>query len=122
MILFNLTTLHLWGRVLAKYPQAQALAYTDDGYIKGKMSVVLQVLTEFKHVLKEDTGLDLNISKTSVLPKDISQEGVFEDAQSFITSTSALAAVTGDITRGSFVPEELLSLGYLSTSVLYRNL
>jgi hypothetical protein len=80
------------------------------------------VLTDLKNVLKEDTGLDLNISKTSVVPKDISQEGVFEDAQSFITSTSALAALTGDITHGSFVLDGLLSLGYLSTPILYRNL
>ena len=30
MLVFNLTTLHLWGRTLAKYPQAPALAYADD--------------------------------------------------------------------------------------------
>ena len=30
-MLFNLTTLHLWGRTLAKYPQARAFAYADYG-------------------------------------------------------------------------------------------
>ena len=27
MLVFNLTTLHLWGRTLAKYPQDRTLAY-----------------------------------------------------------------------------------------------
>ena len=47
----------------------------DDGYIKTKLSVVFQVLTELKRVLKEDDDLDnkqnyleLNVTKTSVLP------------------------------------------------------
>jgi hypothetical protein len=41
MLIFNLTIHHLWGRVLAKYPQVRALEYTDDGYIKTKLSVAL---------------------------------------------------------------------------------
>ena len=36
MLVFNLTIHHLWGRVLEKFPE---VAYTDDGYIKGKLSV-----------------------------------------------------------------------------------
>jgi len=69
----NWTTLPKWGRTRAKYPQARALAYADDGYIKSKMSVALQVLADLKHVLKEDSGLDLNVSKTSILAQGISQ-------------------------------------------------
>ena len=34
MLIFNLTILHLWGRVPAKFPEARAIAYADDGYIK----------------------------------------------------------------------------------------
>ena len=49
------------------------IAYADDVYIKTKLSVEFQVLTELKCVLREDTGLDLNVSKTSVLPKGVSQ-------------------------------------------------
>jgi hypothetical protein len=30
MLIFNLTFHQLWGRVLAKYPQARALAYAGD--------------------------------------------------------------------------------------------
>ncbi len=55
------------------------VAYADDGYIKGKLSVTLQVLVELKCVLKEDVGMDLNVSKTSVLPKDVTQQSVFDD-------------------------------------------
>ncbi len=58
--------------------------YVDDGYIKAKLSVVIQVLTEVKRVLKEDTDLELNVSKTSVLPKGVSQEAVFDVTQNII--------------------------------------
>ena len=43
MLICNLTIHHLWGRVLAKFQEALATAYADDGYIKGKLSVALQV-------------------------------------------------------------------------------
>ena len=54
------------GRVLAKFQEAQTVECADDGYIKGKLSVVLQVLAELKHVLKQDAGLELIVSKTSI--------------------------------------------------------
>jgi hypothetical protein len=64
MLIFNLTNHHLWGRVLAKFQaEARAIAYADDGYIKAKLSVALQVLAELKHVLKQDAGLGLNVSQ-----------------------------------------------------------
>jgi len=45
------------------------VAYADDGYIKVKLSVALQVLAELKAFFKADAGLELNVSKTSILPK-----------------------------------------------------
>jgi hypothetical protein len=63
------------------------VAYADDGYIKGKLIVTLQVLVELKCVLKEDVGMDLNVSKTSVLPKDVTQQSVFDDT--LITEVSS---------------------------------
>ncbi len=59
MLIFNLTVHHIWERVLAKFQGARAVAYADDAYIKGKLSVVLQVLAELKRLLKEDSGLTL---------------------------------------------------------------
>ncbi len=34
MLVLNLTTLHLWGRVLTKFQESREITYTDDGYIK----------------------------------------------------------------------------------------
>ena len=46
-------------------------------YIKVKVSVALQVLAELKRVLKEDAGLELNVVKTSVLSKGVTQQAAF---------------------------------------------
>ena len=78
MLIFNLTIHHLWGRVLAKFQEARAIAYADDGYIKAKLSVGLQVLAELKAVFKEDAGLELNVPKTSILPKGVIAQAVFD--------------------------------------------
>jgi hypothetical protein len=45
----------------------RAIAYAEDGYIKAKLSVTLQVFAELKCDLKEDAGLELNISKTKIV-------------------------------------------------------
>ena len=73
MIVFCLTVHHLWGRTLATHNQdACAVAYadTDDGCIKAKLSVALEVLSDIKQVLNEDAGLALN-DKTKILVKGI---------------------------------------------------
>jgi hypothetical protein len=77
MLIFNLTVHHIWGRVLAKFQGSRTVTYVDDDYIKGKLSETLQVLVELKRVLKEDAGLELNISKTDILPKAITQQTIF---------------------------------------------
>ena len=53
----------------------------DDGHTKAKLSVALQVLAELKRIFKEDAGLELNIHKSSVLPKGVSQQTVFDVVQ-----------------------------------------
>ena len=80
-LIFNLTIHHLWGLVLAKFTEARTIVYVDDGYMKTKLIVTLQVLSELKRVLKEDVDLQLRISKTTVLPKGVSQEDVFDESQ-----------------------------------------
>ena len=72
------------------------------GYIKGKLSVALQVLADLKRVLKEDAGLELNIAKTSILPKETTQQVVFDLAHSIIDASPALTQLRGDISRDSF--------------------
>ena len=73
MIVFCLTVCHLWGLTLVKHNQdAHAVAYVDDGYIRAKLSVAIEVLFDIKQVLKEDAGLTLN-DKTKILVKGISE-------------------------------------------------
>jgi hypothetical protein len=64
------------GRVLTKFQEAQTVECVDDGYNKGKLSVVVRVLSELKCVRKEDAGIELNVSKTSILPKGTTQQAV----------------------------------------------
>jgi hypothetical protein len=82
MLIFNLTIHHLWGRVLGKFQETRVVGYADDGYIKVKLSVSLQVLAELKVVFKEDAGLELNVSKTSIFPsKGVTDQTAFDMAQ-----------------------------------------
>jgi hypothetical protein len=43
-----------------------------------KLSVELQVLVDLNSVLKDDSGLDLNVSKTVMLTKGFSSQAVFD--------------------------------------------
>jgi hypothetical protein len=111
MLIFNLTVHHIWGRVLAKFQGARAVAYADDGYIKGKLSDVLQVLAELKRVLKEDAGLELNISKTAVLSKAITQQALFDVAYAFIENSPQLTQLSGELSLDSFRPDGFVGIG-----------
>ena len=103
MLIFNLTVHHLWGRLLGKFQETRVIAYCDDGYIKVKLSVVLQVLTELKAVFKEDAALELSVSKTVILPaKGVTQQVAFDVAQSIITASPALTHLSGDLVLDSF--------------------
>ena len=118
MLIFNLTIHHLWVRVLAKFQEARAIAYADDGYIKAKLSIALQVLAEFKAVFKADAGLELNVSKTSILPpKGVTHQVVFDVAQGIITVSPALTHLSDDLTLATFCPEGFVVLVYLLTRI-----
>ena len=110
MLIFNLTIHHLWGRVLAKFQEARAVAYADDGYIKAKLSVALQVLAELKAVFKADAGLELNVSKTSILPKGTTAQAAFDMAQTIMQSTPTLSHLSNDFLLAS-CPEGFIGIG-----------
>ena len=104
MLVFNLSIHHLWGRVLSKFQETRTVTYTDDGYIKGKLSVSLQVLTELHRVLKEDAGSEissrpplLNLTKTSIVPKETTQQVVFDVAHNIIDDNPPLTQFNADI-------------------------
>jgi hypothetical protein len=98
------------GRVLAKFQGGRAVAYADDGYIKGKLSVALQVLAELKRVLKEDAGLELNISKTDIPPKAITQQAMFDVAHGSINGTPQLTQLSAEVSLDSFCPDGFVGI------------
>jgi hypothetical protein len=55
------------------------------------------VLDELKHVFKEDAGLELNVSKTSILHTGVTQQVAFDVAQSIITVSSDLTHLSADL-------------------------
>ena len=73
------------------------------GISKTKLSIILQVLAELKTVFKADAGLELNVSKTSILPaKGVSQQVAFDVAQDIITASPALTHLSDDLALASF--------------------
>ena len=72
---------------------------------------IFRLLTELKLVFKEDAGLEINVTKTSVLPKGVSQQVVFDVTQYIIQSTPTLTHLSGDILLTSFVPEGFVGIG-----------
>ena len=108
--------------MLVRFPDAREVAYADDGYIKAKLSVALRVLAELKLVFKEDAGLELNVAKTSVLPKGVSQQSVFDETQYIIQATPTLTHLSGDMLITSFFPEGFVGVGVpIGTDAFVRN-
>jgi hypothetical protein len=96
----------------------------DDGYIKTKLSVALEVLSDIKQVLKEDAGLTLN-DKTKILIKGISadddvfylflQKQKITDAhaatQRLLIADPSLAHLSFLLSPTSFVVDSYIGLG-----------
>ena len=103
MIVFCLSIHHLWGRTLAQhYQDACAVAYADDGYIKAKLSVALEVLSDIKLVLKEDAGLDIN-DKTKILVRGITSAEAHAAAQRLLADDPSLTHLGPLLTPEAFV-------------------
>jgi hypothetical protein len=110
MIVSCLSIHHLWGRTLNKHHQdTYAVAYADDGYIKAKLSA--EVLSDIKHVIKEDTDLDLNFDKTKILVKGISAADAHAAAQRMLNADPSLAHLGPLLSPASFVVDGYISLG-----------
>jgi hypothetical protein len=87
------------------------VAYADDGYIKAKLSVALEVLSDVKHVLKEDAGLDLDFDKTKILVMGISAADAHAAAQRMLTADLSLAHLSPLLSPASFVVDGYIGLG-----------
>ncbi len=109
--MFCPTVHHLWGRTLAKHHQdACAVAYADDGYIKAKLSVALEVLSHIKQVFKEDAGLALN-DKTKILVKGISEADAHAAAQCLLLADPSLVHLSPVLSPASFEVDCYIGLG-----------
>jgi hypothetical protein len=119
MIVFCLTVHHLWGWTLAKHIQDTcASANANDGYIKAKLSVVLEVLFDIKQVLKEDC-LALN-DKTKILVKGISAADAHAASQCLLIADPSLAHLSPLLSPSSFVVDCYIGLGVpISTDAFY---
>ncbi len=63
------------------------------------------------HVLKEDAGLELNISKTVILPKASTQQAIFDVAHGFINTTPQLTQLSGEVSLDSFCHDGFVGIG-----------
>ncbi len=87
------------------------MAYTNDSYIKAKLSVALEVLSDIKHVLKEDAGLALNFDKTKILVKGISEADAHAAAQRMLAADPSLEHLSPLLSPASFVVDCYIGLG-----------
>ena len=89
---------------------------------KARMSVALQVLAELKRVLKMDAGLDLNVSKTSVLPKGVTQQAAFDATHNIINVSSTLTPLSAEVLLASFCPQGFVGVGVpIGTDAFVQN-
>ena len=68
-------------------------------------------MAELKTVFKEDAGLELNVSKTSILPKGVTEQVTFDVAQGIITASPTLTHLSVDLVLVSFCPEGFVGIG-----------
>jgi hypothetical protein len=87
------------------------VAYADDGYIKAKLGVALEVLSDMKHVFKEDAGPDLNFDKAKILGRGISVADAHAAAQRMLAAYS-LAHLSLLLSSASLVVD-----GYIAFAV-----
>jgi hypothetical protein len=98
------------------------VTYTDDVYIKDRLSVTLQVLVELKVFFKDESGLEINVSKTVILTKGITQQAVFDVVHRILTTSPVLTHLTVDVSLVSFCPEGFVDIGVpIDTDVFVRN-
>ena len=73
--------------------------------------MALQVLPQLNAVFEEDARLELNVSKTSILPKGVTAQAAFDVAQTIMQATPALTHLSNDVLLASFCPEGFVGIG-----------
>jgi hypothetical protein len=59
-------------------------------------------LAELKDVFKADAGLELNVSKTSILPKGVTVQTSFDMARTIMQATPTITHLSNDVLLDSF--------------------
>ncbi len=79
-------------------------------------------MAELKAVFKADAGLELNVSKTSILPKDVTAQAAFDVVRTIIQTTPTLTHLTNEVLFDSFCPEGFIDIGVpIDTDTIVRS-
>ena len=64
---FCLTIHPIWGRVMARNPQARAVVFADDGFVYDSLTSVLHIWVQLSHAFKNDADLAMQLVKCRLL-------------------------------------------------------
>jgi hypothetical protein len=79
--------------------------------IKAKLSIALEVLSDIKHIIKEDAGLALNFKKTKILVKGISAADAHAAAKRMLNADPSLTHLSPLLSPAPFVVDGYIGLG-----------
>ena len=116
MLIFCFIVHHLWGRTLNKHNQdACAVAYADDGYIKAKLSITLEVLSRLGHQAFTQGGRwprsQFRQDQDSRQGYSISAADAHAAAQRMLNADPSLAHLRPLLSPASFVVDGYIGLG-----------
>ena len=90
MMRFCATIHPVWARVMGRHPNARALAFADDGFVRSSLIECLHILAELKHAFKEDLDLDICLPKCKIYIKGAPLEDAQEEVRSLMEADPAL--------------------------------
>jgi hypothetical protein len=79
--------------------------------IRAKLSIALEVLSDIKHIIKEDAGLALNFKKTKILVKGISAADAHAAAKRMLNADPSLTHLSPLLSPAPFVVDGYIGLG-----------
>ena len=90
MMRFCATIHPVWARVMARHPNARALAFADDGFVRSSLLECLHILAELKSAFKEDLDLDICLPKCKIYIKGARLQDAQEEVRRFLEADPAL--------------------------------
>ena len=94
MLRFCLTIHPIWGRVMARSPQARAAAFADDGFVHDTLKSVLHIWLQLSHAFKNDADLAMQMDKCKLLVQgDLTREEARAMVLQIIDGDEALSSL-----------------------------